>query len=129
MSNKLTFEQVEKYFYNEYPQGNIYHSEDVSYNYKISVAYTKSGKVYSYVVKNYIELVEKLKLNVNLMYKNTYNKLIEEETRLKKQIELKGQERGFGKKRHFELYNEEELQQKINQLNEIEKDLKNATII
>ena len=71
--NKLSFAKVEKLFLAQNPDGAIWQTTASSKShYAVSVAFKEQGKVYEYKVKNYVEMINKLKLKVKLIYKREY---------------------------------------------------------
>jgi len=72
--NKLSFQTVEKLFLQTNPTGDIWQTTASNKgHYAVSVAFKTEGKVYEYKVKNYVQLVEKLKLDIKLIYKKDYD--------------------------------------------------------
>ena len=82
--NKLSFATVESLFLQANPDGSIWQTTSSNKgHYAVSAAFKSEGKVYEYKVKNYVQLVEKLKLNIKLIYKKDYDcylKMIAENT-------------------------------------------------
>lgn len=80
MANKLTFEQVESEFKKVYPTGTIFINPNKKI-YDVEVSFKAESKCYNYKVKNHVELINKLKLNINAIYEKDYNmyvRLLEE---------------------------------------------------
>lgn len=67
--NKINFKEVEKLFYNKYPNGEIFKDEG-----KISVVFDtkKSLKIYNYKYNNHADIINKLKLQ-KVIYTYNYN--------------------------------------------------------
>ena len=72
--NKLSFATVESLFLQANPDGSIWQTTSSNKgHYAVSAAFKSEGKVYEYKVKNYVQLVEKLKLDIKLIYKKDYD--------------------------------------------------------
>jgi len=72
--NKLSFATVESLFLQVNPSGAIWQTTSSNKgHYAVSAAFKSEGKVYEYKVKNYVQLVEKLKLDIKLIYKKDYD--------------------------------------------------------
>ena len=64
----MTFKEVEKQFYNKYPEGTIYKESTYNMANRYEVSFTKNGKVYPYRCKNLTALLIALKLKEKKVY-------------------------------------------------------------
>lgn len=74
--NNLVFKKVESYFFKKYPTGSIYY-ENKKKN-VVNVAFTEEGKVYSYKINNHVDLINRLKLDIKMIYQYDYDYYIKE---------------------------------------------------
>lgn len=87
--NKLSFKTVEDLFLQANPLGAIWQTTSTNKGqYAVSAVYKEQGKVYEYKVKNYVQLVNKLKLDIKLIYEKDYKAYLrmiaENEQKIKK---------------------------------------------
>ena len=131
--NKLSFNEVLKLFNAEYPTGKIFEKSNIKSKYNYEVCFQAGGKCYNYIVSSHVELINKLNLNVNLVYTKDYNnylvKIEELKTNLNEMIE-KGFyiDDLFGEAEKVE-YTKKDINNLKNEINYLENKIKNAILI
>lgn len=130
--NKLTFKRVEQLFLQKYPDGNIWQTTASNKsNYSVSVAFKSNGRVYNYIVSNYVDLVNKLNLDVKLMYEHTYNTITKQIEDIQKDIN-KGyweDDTGFFGEDTIIYFTEIELNNKKTELEYLQQQIKNIELV
>jgi len=122
--NKLAFEKVKKSFLEKNPTGSIWKEKDI-----INVTFAENEKVYNYKVNNHIELINRLKLDIKLIYKADYDYYIKQieknENELKQGYYIDDL---FNDNEKIE-YNEAEINSKKYDIECYKAKIENATII
>jgi len=130
--NKLSFKTVEDLFLQANPEGAIWQTTASNKgHYAVSVAFKSDGKVYEYKVKNYVQLVEKLKLSIKLMYQREYDSWVNQIEKLEAEIK-KGyyESSGFFEDEGTEVrYTDEELISKRININCYRQKIAGVTLI
>ena len=123
----MTEKRANEILRTKYPEAEIVKNMGGVATSRISVIFTLGGKVYSYLVSSYQQVLEKL--GFESLYKHNVLNYKNEITRLKKEIEAGGYEDIFQiSGEDFYKYTDEEINQMKNEITRIENILATSII-
>ena len=123
----MTEKRANEILRTKYPEAEIVKNMGGVATSRISVIFTPGGKVYSYLVSSYQQVLEKL--GFEILYKHNVLNYKNEITRLKKEIEAGGYEDIFQiSGEDFYKYTDEEINQMKNEITRIENILATSII-
>ena len=126
----FTFEKLQALFLNKYPNGVIWRTnKDNRSKYCITASITKTGKADTYNGKNYIEAVNKLKLDVKLIYERDYKETIARIAELSETLKNGIVETFFIEDTSAKLLTQEERNNIIFEIEYLENKIKNVVVI